>query len=190
MKPASKATRLAAACERVGRFLDRLAGWLLAVSALLLLAMMVLMGIEIASRGLLKTSTQIADEYTGYLFTAMTVFCFVYAQRADKFLRVDALRDRWSPRKRAAADAAASFLAGALTAVLIYATWSMTKASFEFNALSIQPSQTRLFLPQGVMPIALSVLLIGFVQSAVQSLLQAMGHMPIANKAPQEALHE
>jgi len=183
-------TPIAAACDRVGRFLDRLAGVLVAVSALLLLVMMALMGVEIASRGLLKTSTQIADEYSGYLFTAMTVFCFVYAQRSDKFLRVDALRDRWAPRTRAAADAAASLLAGALTAVLIYATWSMTKASFDFNALSIQPSQTRLFLPQAVMPVGLSLLLVGFVQSGIASLLQAMGHMPVASKTPQEAFHE
>lgn len=181
---------LAAACDRLGRFLDRLAGVLVAVSAILLLLMMILMAMEIASRGLFKTSTQIADEYTGYFFTAMTVFCFVYAQRSDKFLRVDALRDRWTPQVRAAADAAASLLAAALTAVLVYATWSMTKASFEFNALSIQPSQTRLFLPQGVMPIGLSLLLIGFIQSAVSSLLQAIGHMPIVRTAAQEAVHE
>lgn len=175
---------LATACERLGRALDRLGGVLVAVSAILLLLMMVLMGIEIASRGLFKTSTQIADEYSGYLFTAVTVFCFVHAQRTDKFLRVDALRTRWTPRVRAAADAAACLVAAALTAVLVYATWSMTKASFDFNALSIQQSQTRLFLPQSVMPIGLSLLLIGFLQTGLSCLLQALGRMPITDSMP------
>lgn len=190
MKPASDLSPLAAACDRLGRFLDRLAGVLVAVSAILLLLMMALMAVEIASRGLFKTSTQIADEYSGYLFTAMTVFCFVYAQRSDKFLRVDALRARWSPRVRRAADAVASLLAACLTAVLVYATWFMSKASFDFNALSIQPSQTRLFLPQGVMPIGLSLLLIGFLQTGFASVLQALGRMPITDTQPQEAVHE
>jgi len=176
---------------RIGALLDRLGGVLVAVSAVLLLAMVVLMGIEIGARGLLRTSTQIADEYAGYLFTWITLCCFVYAQRSDRFLRVDTLRNRLSPRRRAFADAIASLLAAALTAVLVYATGETFRASLLFNTTSLQPSQTPLYLPQIVMPVGLAVLTFAFVHSAVTSLLQALGRLPLpAAAAPQQASYE
>ena len=168
------------AWTQLGGLFDRLGEVLVAVSAVMLLLMVVLMGVEIGYRTLFKASTQIADEYSGYLFTWMTLCCFLYAQRSDRFLRVDALRNRWSPRLRAAADGIASLLTAALTTVLMYATWATFSTSVEFNAVSIQPSQTPLYLPQAIMPIGFALLLAAFVHSGITSLLQAMGRLPIA----------
>ena len=103
--------------RQLGKLFDRLGDILVAVSAVMLLLMVVLMGVEIGYRTAASASTQIADEYSGYLFTWMTLCCFLYAQRSDRFLRVDSLRNRWSPRMRAAADGIASLLTAALTAV-------------------------------------------------------------------------
>jgi TRAP-type C4-dicarboxylate transport system permease small subunit len=176
---------------KVGKLFDRLGEILVAVSTIMLLLMMVLMGVEIGDRTLFNTSTQIADEYSGYLFTWMTLCCFLYAQRSDRFLRVDALRSRWSPRVRAAADGIASLLTAALTTVLLYATWATFRTSVEFNAVSIQPSQTPLYLPQVIMPIGFALLLAAFVHSGITSLLQAMGRLPIAaSTSPQQASYE
>ncbi len=173
---------------KLGRLFDRLGDILVAVSAIMLLVMVVLLGIEIGYRTLFSASTQIADEYSGYLFTGMTLCCFLYAQRSDRFLRVDSLRNRWSPRVRAAADGIASFLSAGLTAVLLYATWAMFKTSMEFNTLSIQYSQTRLSIPQAIMPVGFALLLLAFVHSGITSLLQAIGRLPIASSTiPQQA---
>lgn len=179
------------AWAQVGKLLDRLGEFLVGVSAVMLLLMVVLMGVEIGYRTFFKASTQIADEYSGYLFTFMTLCCFLYAQRSDRFLRVDALRNRWSPRVRASADGIASLLTAALTAILLYATWATFRASVEFNAVSIQPSQTPLYLPQVIMPVGFALLLAAFVHSGITSLLQAAGRLPMAEPtAPQQASYE
>jgi TRAP-type C4-dicarboxylate transport system permease small subunit len=175
------------AWTRLGRFFDRLGGFLIATSAVMLLLMVVLMGTEIGARALLKTSTQIADEYSGYLFTWITLCSFLYAQRTDRFLRVDSLRSHVSPRARAGMDCVASLLAGVLSAILLYATWSTFLASVTFGTLSIQPSQTALYLPQFVMPAGFVLLLAAFLHSSVTSLLQALGRLPIAAIAEPQA---
>ena len=176
---------------RLGRLLDRFGDLLIAVSAVMLLLMVLLMGAEIGSRALLKTSTQVADEYAGYLFTWMTMCCFLDAQRSDRFLRVDSLRHRLSPRVRAGMDAAAAVLGAMLSAVLLYATWETFRGSVTFETLSIQPSQTPLYLPQAIMPAGFALLLLAFVHSGVTSLLQALGRIPVAeSNAPQPTSYE
>jgi len=187
----SESSAMMSVWMKLGRLFDRLGDILVAVSTIMLLVMVVLMGIEIGYRTLFSASTQIADEYSGYLFTWMTLCCFLYAQRSDRFLRVDALRNRWSPRVRAAADGIASILSAGLTAVLLYATWATFRTSMEFNALSIQYSQTRLCIPQAIMPVGFALLLLAFVHSGITSLLQAMGYLPItAAIIPQQASYE
>ncbi len=164
---------------------------MVAVSAVMLLLMVALMGTEIGARAVLKTSTQIADEYSGYLFTWITLCSFLYAQRTDRFLRVDSLRGHVTPRARAGMDGVASMLAGSLSAILLYATWSTFRSSVDFGTLSIQPSQTPLYLPQLVMPVGFALLLAAFVHSSVTGLLQAVGRLPIASSAaPQPTSYE
>jgi len=176
---------------RLGRFFDRLGDLLVAVSAVMLLLMVVLMGAEIGARALFQTSTQISDEYSGYLFTWITMCSFLFAQRNDRFLRVDSLRNALSPRARAGMDSAASLAAAALSAVLLYATWATFRGSVAFDTLSIQQSQTPLYLPQAIMPVGFALLVAAFLHSTVTSLLQALGRLPIAAiAAPQAASYE
>lgn len=168
---------------RLGRGIDRLGGVFLALSAILLLLMLVLLGTEIVGRAAFGRSTQIADEYAGYLFTWMTICCFLHAQRNDRFLRVETVRVRLAPRSRALADGVAALLAALLTAILAYATWTTFVASVSFASVSIQPSQTPLAVPQAVMPFGLGLLTLAFVHGGITSLLQAAGRLPIAEPA-------
>lgn len=160
---------------RLGNAFDRLGDLLLALSALLLLAMVLLLGVEIAGRALLRTSTQVADEYSGYLFTWMTLCSAVYAQRHGRFIRVDVLRDRLAPRRRALGDAIAALVAAALCAVLVHATWNTVQVSLQFGSVSLQPSQTPLALPQAIMPLGFLMLGAAFLHGAITDLLQALG---------------
>jgi TRAP-type C4-dicarboxylate transport system permease small subunit len=173
---------------RTAAQLDRLGEVLLALSALMLLLMLALMGTEIVTRALLRTSTQVSDEYSGYLFTWMTMAGFYYAQRSDRFLRVDSLRGRLSPRARAAADAVTSLLGATLIAVLLYATWATFRTSIAFDSRSIQPSQTLLWIPQLVMPAGLALLLVAFLHSSAMAFLRALGALPLPRSpAPRDA---
>ena len=168
------------------RLFARLGEFLVDISSFMLLAMVVLMGVEIVARAIFKTSTQISDEYSGYLFTWMSICGFVYAQRADRFLRVDSVRAKLSPRVRAAADALAALLGACLVAVLVYATWATFQTSFSFDSRSIQPSQTLLWIPQVIMPLGLGVLFLGFLLTACTCAMQAWGRLPQPGAKPAE----
>ena len=176
---------------RLGKALNRLGDIFVLISAVMLMLMVVLLGLEIGDRAFFKSSTQIADEYSGYLFTWVTICCFLYAQRTDRFLRVDSMRKRFAPRGRAAADGVASLLGAALTSVLVHATWSTFMMSIQFSSVSIQPSQTPLAIPQVVMPIGLTLLAIAFVHSGITSFLQVLGYLPLSKiGAATTASHE
>lgn len=141
--------------------------------------MMVLMGVEIGTRTIFHFSTQISEEYSGYLFAWMTLACFLYAQRNDRYLRIDALRTRLPLRFRKALDGVAALLAALLTAILLYSTWEGFYASWLFGTTSIQYSQTPLYLPQLIMPLGFGILFLAFLHTGVGLLLQASGCLPM-----------
>lgn len=170
----------------LARILDRLGDYAAASSAVVLLAMVALMGLEIAMRSLFHSSIYIAEEYSGYLFTWMTLACFLYVQRQGRYLKVVFLRNRLPVRARLVADSMTSLAAAVLSAVLTYSTWYTFSASLEFGSTSIQYSQTPLSIPQAIMPLGFALLTIGFLQSAVNILLQATGSLPIADEKANE----
>ena len=175
----------------LGRGLDRLGNYFLLAAAAMLMLMLVLLGVEIVDRAVFKSSTQIADEYSGYLFTWATMLCFLYAQRNGRFLRVESLRNRLSPKGQAFADSLADFLAAVLCAVLVYATWATLRGSIQFGSVSVQPSQTPLAYPQFMMPAGLGILGLSFVHSGIGRLMQGLGFLPLSEKAASaQALYE
>jgi len=175
---------LVSAWIRLDRLFEKLGNFSLAASGFLLFLMMVLVGAEIFSRSIFHVSTQISEEYSGYLFTWMTLVCFLYAQRNSRFLRIDAVRIRLPPRVRATLDALASLLAAVLTAIILYSTWEGLYASWMFQTTSIQYSQTPLYLPQAIMPVGFLMLLLAFLHTGIGSLLQVCGRLPMAPALP------
>ncbi len=164
---------------RVGRWLDKLGRGALSVSAYMLLLMMVLMCAEIAARLFFKTSIQISEEYSGYLFTWVSMGGFLYAQRSDRFLRVDALRNILSVRTRAAIDGLASLAGAILSLILLEATWDTFYSSIVFETTSMQYSETPLYLPQIVMPVGFALLAIAFLHTAIMQTRAALGRGPV-----------
>lgn len=149
------------------------------MAAYLLLLMMALMCTEIAARLFLKTSIQISEEYSGYLFTWVTMGGFLYAQRSDRLLRVDALRSALPTRARAAVDGLASLAGVLLSMILLDATWDTFYSSVLFGTTSMQYSETPLYLPQIVMPVGFAVLGIAFLHTAIAQLRAACGRGPL-----------
>lgn len=182
-KLANKASAMKAVWLSLGRGLDRLGDYFLIAAATMLLLMLALLGVEIFDRAVLKSSTQIADEYSGYLFTWATMLCFLYAQRSGRLLRVEVLRNRMSPKGKACADSAADLLAAVLCGVLVYATWATFRGSLQFGSVSIQPSQTPLAYPQIMMPVGLGILGLSFLHSGLSLAMQGLGFLPISEKA-------
>lgn len=154
----------------VGVVFDRLGSILIGASAILLALMGLLMNVEIFSRYLLKTSTQIADEYSGYLFTWMTLFCFLTALRSGRLLRVEAAINKMPRGLQRALEVIGAGVGAAASFVLTLSTWNIAAASLEFGTRSLQTSETPLFYPQIAMPICLGLLTLGFIETGLRHL--------------------
>lgn len=165
--------------DRLGRALDALGRGALTVSAFMLLVMMILMCVEIATRLFFKTSIQISEEYSGYLFTWATMGGFLYAQRSDRFLRVDALRNVLPPKLRAAIDGLAAMAGAVLALILLEATFDTFYSSVLFETTSMQYSETPLYLPQVVMPVGFALLALAFLHTAFVQWRAACGRGPM-----------
>jgi TRAP-type C4-dicarboxylate transport system permease small subunit len=158
----------------------------IAVSAVLLVLMGVLMNTEVGGRYLFGRSTQIADEYAGYLFTALTVLCFVPAVRRGRFLRVDGLLNRTSGRLRALLEIVEAVVGAGVSLVLAWATLRLALTSLDYGSVSLQPSQTPLAIPQAVLPLGFALLALAFVERGLVAV--TTGRAPPAAKDPMHGL--
>lgn len=163
---------------RLRRLLDAVSRGLLAVTTVLLLAMLALINVEVAGRYFFSYSTLISDEYGGYLFCWIVLLGLLYALRHGHLLRVGTVRDRLPPRGRAALDLVNAALGLALSLVVTYAVWSTVSLSWLFQTASNQPSRTLLYLPQAALPLGTGLLALSFLEEAVRRGLAALGRDP------------
>jgi TRAP-type C4-dicarboxylate transport system permease small subunit len=166
--------------------LDVLERVAIVVSAVLLVLMGALMNTEVTGRYLFGRSTQISDEYAGYLFTAMTVLCFVPALRRGRFLNVEGLVARLPRSLRVPLDVVGALIGAGVSLVLAWASLRLALTSLDYGSVSLQPSQTPLAIPQAVVPLGLALLALAFVERAFLAI--ATGSVPVTAKEPLHGL--
>ncbi len=157
--------------EAIGRRLARLEGRLMDLSGLLLVALLVLINVEVAARYLFNSSTLIADEYAGYLFVWMVMLGGVNLLRADRYLTVTTVVDKFSPRVQNLIGIAAALIGLFVSGVAVYATWAVVASSWRFGTVSIQPSSTKLAWPQIVMPFGYGLLCLAYFEEILRRFL-------------------
>ena len=133
--------------------LGRWTGLACDAAGLMLVALALLIGAEIALRTVSGKSTLIADEYSGYLFVWITMIGLAHSLKSGTFLRVDNLVSLLSRRGQALAELFSAIVGLIVTSVCVYATGTLVSASYRFGTLSIQPSATPLWLAQIILPV-------------------------------------
>ena len=141
------------------------------LAAVLLVALLVLINVEVAARYLFRGSTLIADEYGGYLMAWITMLGAVHLLRADRHLTMNWMVDKLSPRAQNSVGICAALIGLAISAVLLYATCLLVAGSARFGTTSIQPSATPLVWPQLILPIGYALLCLAYVEEILRRLL-------------------
>lgn len=144
----------------IARALGRIVDAGLALSAIAVLAMMLLITVEVLGRNLLRVSTLVADEMSGYLLVIVTFLGLAYTLRTGGFIRVDTYRARLRGRARRALDLVIYALAAGYVAVLDWYFWGFTIASYRFGSTSIYFTQTPLWIPHACMALGGTLLLV------------------------------
>lgn len=157
--------------ERLGRALAWTEFALARLAAVLLVALLVLINVEVVARYVFGTSTLVADEYGGYLMAWMTMLGALHLLRADRHLTMTWLVDRMPPRARNAVGLLGSLIGLAISAVLLHATWVLVADSARYSSLSIQPSRTPLVWPQLILPVGYALLCLAYVEEIARRLL-------------------
>jgi len=178
-------TRFARLFVAIGKGFDRLGEWFVGLAALLLLAMGLLINVEVFGRYFFSFSTLISDEYSGYLFSWMTLICFFYALRTDRLLRVDAVVSGLRDKMRNVVAVPAALIGLGVSLILVQATFTMWHTNWLFGSVSLQPSQTPLYIPQLIMPIGFGLLSLGYLERLIAAVLRLTGHLPEQRKPSQ-----
>jgi len=129
------------------------------------LLMMALVTVEVLSRNLFNVSTLIADEMGSYLLVALTFLGLAPTLRDGGFIRVDVYRDRTRGGARTVLDTVILLLAAAYTALLAWYLWGLAANSYRLGTTSIQVARTPLWIPQSVMAIGGTLLLVELLAS-------------------------
>ena len=162
----------------MGRALDAVTHALFGVACMIVLLLVALVNTEVAARYFLNTSTLVADEYGGYALVWICMLGFGQALRRGQFLRVDAVVLRLPPVGQQAAAVLGAAVGLVTAAVLTYATCVLTANSWRFGSVSIQPSATKLWIPQAVMPVGFGWLCLVYLRELAVALRAVIAKHP------------
>ncbi|MBI4587450.1 MAG: TRAP transporter small permease [Candidatus Rokubacteria bacterium] len=143
-----------------GRAVEALSTAAMAVSAVATMLMTALITVEVVGRSFFRVSTLVSDEMAGYLLVVLTFFGLADSLRSDSFIRVDLLYDRWGPRVKRGLDIILLLVALLYTALLAYYFWWFVGESYRFGTTSIYFTRTPLWIPQGLMAVGASMLIL------------------------------
>lgn len=142
----------------VGRLADLIAAGARRVAMLATLLMAALIVVEVGGRGLLRTSTLVADEMAGYLLVVLASFGLADSFASGSFIRVTLLGDRLPRPVRRRLESLLLVAALAYTAFLAYHLWSFTVSSYVEQTRSVDFSRTPLWIPRAFMAAGVSAL--------------------------------
>lgn len=160
-----------AALARLDRGVDLLCRAGLWASAAIVLAIVAVVVLEVAARGLFGTSLFVVEELVGYLMAAFTLLGLAHTFRHGTLLRVEVLYERLSARGRARADVAFDLAAVVFLAILEYQLVRLVVTSHRREVVSVTMMSFPVWIPQAVLAAGGAVLLLTVLNSLVQGLL-------------------
>lgn len=151
--------------ERVAAVLTRLGG---AVSALLLVVVLVLTAISVFNRYLLGRPILAVDESTGFLVVTIVMLGAAEAFRRNDHIRVDLVCEHFGARGRWLLDLWSCATVVAFGALLLVTAWHTVEFSRMFGAYSTGYLAIPMWIPQ-------STMIVGAILLCIAALARAFG---------------
>jgi TRAP-type C4-dicarboxylate transport system permease small subunit len=118
------------------------------ISAVFIIALVLLILTEIFSRTLFDKSTMIADEYSGYFYLASVFLGLGYTFSQKAHIRINILTSRLSNKTQRYFDIFAGVVTFGVIAFIFYRVILMTIDAYSFDILSEGVSETPIYLTQ------------------------------------------
>ncbi len=130
------------------KFEKRLSGLGAFLSALFVIALVLLILTEIFSRTFFDRSTMLADEYSGYFYLASVFLGLGYTFSQKAHIRINILTARLSSDTRRYFDIFAGTITFGVIAFIFYRVTLMMMDAYSFDILSEGVSETPIYLTQ------------------------------------------
>lgn len=155
--------------DRFERIVDRIIRVCVGITMVAIVLMMTMMTAESVLRSFFNYSLMVADEFAGY-FLMVSVFMGVgYCMRSHALLRVTIVYDRLPVRFRVAMQVVFDLLSLAFMLILIHQLVRVVVNSYVSGTLSISQAEIPIWIPQTVMPIGASVLILAMIAEIVRN---------------------
>lgn len=164
-----EAQRASSLTGRIAAALSRLGGVL---SAVLILAVLVLTGASVFNRYVLGKPIMGADEGTGFMVVALVMLGAAEALRRGDHIRIDLLFDRAGPRARRWLDVWSLASVILFAALLLVAAWHTVLFSRAFGAYSTGYLALPLWIPQSTMVIGALLLLVTALAALLERIME------------------
>lgn len=137
--------------------LERVSLW---TSAICLVGMTVLMLAEIVLRGVFNSTTEHSDELVGYLLVGVSFLSLALCQTRGAFHRVEMVQMRLGPRGQLVSSLVFNLLSFAYIAITDWYFVQFVMSSYRREAMASTTLATPLWIPESVMIVGASLLLV------------------------------
>ncbi len=156
--------------SKIAHWIDRLSNWGAYLSALILIAIIILIVSNIILMSFFNSSIMITDEYSAYMFAAFTMFSLSYTLKENAHIKITVLSSKLPEKAQRTLRLIVITVAFAMSVFATYNAAFMVYQAFVYKMRADTVAQTLLWIPQLVMPIGffmLSLQLIGeFIKTA------------------------
>ncbi len=153
------------AFETIAKRLSRAGAY---ISAVLIIALVALIMVEIIGRSFFDYSTMLADEYSGYFYLALVFLGLAYTFDREGHIRITIITSRLEVGVKKWIDLLAGVMTLGILLFALYYSWNFMIESKEMEMLSEGVSETPLYLTQ--IPIVVGLAL--FILSVVAFILR------------------
>lgn len=138
-----------------------------------MLVIVLLISVEIFLRTLLRTSTLVADEYSGYLMVAVVFFGLAWTLGSDGHIRIGLLTSRLPDRWQKGFDLLVHLFALAFCLYFLWHTGLMVKDTRALDMRADSIAETPLWIPQLAMLAGLILLTLQIFAEILRRLLSS-----------------
>lgn len=136
-----------------------------------IMVMLLLITAEVISRKLFNYSTLVADELSAYLLVLITYLGLAFTLERGEHIQLKIVCDRLSPRLQRQLQLGWYLIGLAYAGFLSYRSLQLVLSSYRYGSTSVSILFTPLYLPQTLMLIGLSILVLQLVKSSIISTL-------------------
>jgi len=147
--------------------IERVSLWL---SAACLIGMAVLMLLEVVLRGAFNSTTENSDELVGYMLVGVSFLSLALCQSRGAFHRVEIVQMRLGPRGKAVSQLVFDLLAFAYVALTGWYFVQFVISSYTREALAPTVLATPLWMPESVMVVGATLLLVSLGRAVIRDL--------------------